>query len=26
MGMIDVSEKPVVVRKAQAGGKIFLSP
>ncbi len=26
MGMIDVSEKPVVVRKAHAGGKIFLSP
>jgi cyclic pyranopterin phosphate synthase len=26
MGMIDVSEKPVVLRKAQAGGKIFLSP
>ena len=26
MGMIDVSEKPVVVRKAQAAGKIFLSP
>ena len=26
MGMVDVSEKPVVVRKAQAGGKIFLSP
>ena len=26
MGMIDVSEKPVVVRKAEAAGKIFLSP
>lgn len=26
MGMIDVSEKPVVLRKAQAVGKIFLSP
>jgi cyclic pyranopterin phosphate synthase len=26
MGMVDVSGKPVVVRKAQAGGKIFLSP
>lgn len=26
MGMIDVSEKTVVKRKAQAGGKIFLSP
>ncbi|MBP1739356.1 MAG: molybdenum cofactor biosynthesis protein [Deltaproteobacteria bacterium] len=26
MGMVDVSEKPVVVRKAQAAGKIFLSP
>ena len=26
MGMIDVSEKPVVLRKAQAAGKIFLSP
>jgi cyclic pyranopterin phosphate synthase len=26
MGMIDVSEKAVVKRKAQAGGKIFLSP
>jgi len=26
MGMIDVSEKPVVLRKAKAGGKIFLSP
>jgi cyclic pyranopterin phosphate synthase len=26
MGMIDVSEKPVVLRKAQAGGRIFLSP
>jgi len=25
MGMVDVSEKPVVLRKAQAGGKIFLS-
>jgi cyclic pyranopterin phosphate synthase len=25
MGMVDVSEKPVVVRKAQAGGRIFLS-
>lgn len=26
MGMIDVSEKPVVVRKAQAAGRIILSP
>jgi len=26
MGMVDVSEKPVVVRKAQAAGKIFLLP
>jgi cyclic pyranopterin phosphate synthase len=26
MGMIDVSEKPVVLRKAQAAGKIFVSP
>ena len=26
MGMVDVSDKPVVVRKAQAAGKIFLSP
>jgi molybdenum cofactor biosynthesis enzyme len=26
MGMVDVSEKPVVLRKAQAAGKIFLSP
>jgi cyclic pyranopterin phosphate synthase len=26
MGMIDVSEKPVVNRKAEAGGTIFLSP
>jgi cyclic pyranopterin phosphate synthase len=26
MGMVDVSEKPVVKRKAQAGGKILLSP
>jgi cyclic pyranopterin monophosphate synthase len=26
MGMVDVSEKPVVLRKAEAMGKIFLSP
>lgn len=26
MGMVDVSEKPVVLRRAQAAGKIFLSP
>jgi cyclic pyranopterin phosphate synthase len=26
MGMVDVSEKPVVLRKALAAGKIFLSP
>ena len=26
MGMVDVSEKPVVVRKAQAAGRIILSP
>jgi len=26
MGMVDISEKPVVLRKAEAGGKIFLSP
>lgn len=26
MGMIDVSEKPVVLRKAEAAGRIFLSP
>ena len=26
MGMIDVSEKPVVSRKAEAAGTIFLSP
>lgn len=26
MGMVDVSEKPVVLRKAKAAGKIFLSP
>ncbi|MFH1491238.1 MAG: cyclic pyranopterin monophosphate synthase MoaC [Pseudomonadota bacterium] len=25
MGMVDVSEKPVIMRKAEAGGKIFLS-
>jgi cyclic pyranopterin monophosphate synthase len=26
MGMVDVSEKPVVVRNAQAAGRIILSP
>ena len=26
MGMVDVSEKPVVMRKAQAAGRILLSP
>jgi cyclic pyranopterin monophosphate synthase len=26
MGMVDVTEKPVVRRQAEAGGKIYLSP
>ena len=26
MGMIDVTEKPIIYRKAEAAGKIFLSP
>lgn len=26
MGMVDVTEKPVVRRQAEAGGRIFLSP
>ncbi|MCP4682256.1 MAG: cyclic pyranopterin monophosphate synthase MoaC [Desulfobacterales bacterium] len=26
MGMVDVTEKPVIKRRAEAGGKVFLSP
>ncbi|MBN2125117.1 MAG: cyclic pyranopterin monophosphate synthase MoaC, partial [Deltaproteobacteria bacterium] len=26
MGMVDVTEKPVILRIAQAAGKIFLAP
>ncbi len=26
MGMVDVTEKPVIKRKAEAGGKVLLSP
>lgn len=26
MGMVDVTEKPVVIRKAEAAGRIYLSP
>ncbi|MBW2170016.1 MAG: cyclic pyranopterin monophosphate synthase MoaC, partial [Deltaproteobacteria bacterium] len=26
MGMVDVTEKPVIKREAEAGGRILLSP